>query len=260
MDAPLRSLSVRDILSLGRTSRDESVIRLPALCIALTLGLAALIYYFAVDIVVTAVRMSMDVSLDEVRTHYLFRTLLPQSMHLCMINAVVIIAKRVYPAPVRALLAIRSTTTETLILCLSLGICLAFALSKAAAWLGVDFADSRRALIISSEDGKLTYALVSIALAPILEELVWRGYFYGALGARYGVFIASAIITALFAVLHVPWADAGEQVWLILCLHLASAGTITAARVLTGSVWPAVAMHIGRNLPAAMLAISQALS
>jgi membrane protease YdiL (CAAX protease family) len=78
-----------------------------------------------------------------------------------------------------------------------------------------------------------------VILAPLAEELLFRGYLFGKLRAING-FWASAIITSLtFAVAHMQW-NVGVDVFvlsLFLCL----------LREKTGAVWAGVLLHALKN-------------
>ena len=76
-------------------------------------------------------------------------------------------------------------------------------------------------------------------LAPIGEELVFRGYLQRVLGARLGAGRAVVITAALFAAIHLNPAS---------LLALFGLGVIFALlRVWTGSIWPAVIAHAIQN-------------
>lgn len=82
--------------------------------------------------------------------------------------------------------------------------------------------------------------LASCVLAPVLEEMFFRGLVFTQLKARMPVLFAAMLSSALFTLLH--W-DANQAVWLF------SAGVFYAYfREKSGSVWPAVLAHITHNV------------
>lgn len=87
-------------------------------------------------------------------------------------------------------------------------------------------------------DNLLAFATLVI-LAPIAEEVLFRGYLYGKL-KRYVPAIAAAIVTSLlFAVVHLQW-NVGIDVFvlsLVLC----------GLRSLTGSIWAGILVHMIKN-------------
>jgi hypothetical protein len=84
----------------------------------------------------------------------------------------------------------------------------------------------------------------AISLAPLVEEVVFRGLlfaiFEGAMGLRFAV-VATAI---LFAGLHVPeyW-HAWNHLFMILVVGM----VFSMARGTTGSIAPSIMLHIGYN-------------
>lgn len=85
----------------------------------------------------------------------------------------------------------------------------------------------------------LAALLAVVVVAPVGEELLFRGLVMPALRARYETATALAGSAALFGLSHVePVAATGAAV----------AGLVLGAVALrTGSAWPAVAMHAGVN-------------
>lgn len=81
--------------------------------------------------------------------------------------------------------------------------------------------------------------LALVFVAPIVEELVMRGWLYGKLRAKLN-FVPSALLTSLlFAVLHGQW-NVGITVFflsLVLC----------SLREITGSVWSGILLHMLNN-------------
>nr|WP_281384353.1 CPBP family intramembrane glutamic endopeptidase [Pelagicoccus albus] len=93
--------------------------------------------------------------------------------------------------------------------------------------------------------------LVVIGLAPIMEELIFRGYLFKAwrptwLGS-HGVVILTSF---LFACIHI-----GQYHWIVLLQLMLLAMIIGYAREKTGSLIPCIAIHATNNLYA-LVAIS----
>lgn len=82
--------------------------------------------------------------------------------------------------------------------------------------------------------------VVGVALlAPLGEELVFRGYLHRVLGARMGVARSLWITSVLFAVIHFNPASV---------LALLALGVVFAVlRARSGSIWPAVLAHAVQN-------------
>jgi membrane protease YdiL (CAAX protease family) len=94
----------------------------------------------------------------------------------------------------------------------------------------------------------LAFALASVALAPVFEELLYRERLLEALRARFGTAAAVAATSAAFAVVHVdPWAVLGS---FVVGLALA------AGAVASGGIAPCIGFHAGLNLAAVAHAAS----
>ena len=97
------------------------------------------------------------------------------------------------------------------------------------------------------------FALLSlVVIAPIVEELVFRGLLFGALAGRLGI-LASAVVTALlFGAAH------GD---LVLFPTLAALGFVTAlAYAGTGNLWVAVTLHALNNALGAVFIVGTSLT
>jgi membrane protease YdiL (CAAX protease family) len=99
--------------------------------------------------------------------------------------------------------------------------------------------------------GAALAVLSLVVIAPIVEELVFRGLLFGALAGRLGV-LASAIVTALlFGAAH------GD---LVLFPTLAAMGFVTAlAYAGTGNLWVAIALHALNNALGAIFIVGASL-
>ncbi len=87
---------------------------------------------------------------------------------------------------------------------------------------------------------ELCLAFVGIVIiAPLAEELLFRGYLFGKLRRYIPTWLAIFITSALFAAVHGQWNVAIDTFALsiILCL----------LRVTTGSIWPSILLHMLKN-------------
>ena len=83
-----------------------------------------------------------------------------------------------------------------------------------------------------------------VSLAPLVEELFFRGFFYPVVARRLGVPLG-AVLTALgFALMH---ASQLANAWGPLLVLFLVGMALTLARILTRSVVPGLLMHIGYN-------------
>jgi len=124
------------------------------------------------------------------------------------------------------------------------GILMAFFIQAISALLPVPkqlpieqfFADTTSAYLL---------ALFGTTLAPLMEELYFRGFLYPVLARRLGVPLSVFITSLAFAAIH---ASQLGQAWAPLLLLLFVGLALTIARVRTGSVATSFLMHVGYNL------------
>lgn len=78
-----------------------------------------------------------------------------------------------------------------------------------------------------------------VILAPLMEELLFRGYLYGKLRPRVGLIVSMLLVSLAFAVLH-GQLNVGIDTFalsIVLCL----------LREFTGSIWAGVLLHATKN-------------
>jgi membrane protease YdiL (CAAX protease family) len=78
-----------------------------------------------------------------------------------------------------------------------------------------------------------------VFIAPVAEEVLFRGYLFGKLRAHVPVWLAILLTSLLFAVVHGAW-NVGIDVFalsIVLCL----------LRVISGSLWPSILLHMMKN-------------
>lgn len=111
------------------------------------------------------------------------------------------------------------------------------------------------------------YALPAMFLNPIGEEFLFRGLIQRAFSQRVNPVAATCVSSLLFGLLylylhgiwhdasgfHIRLASAALAVSLMACIG----GVFTLCRVLSGSLWPAVAAHAAFNLALLASAIRQ---
>ena len=78
-----------------------------------------------------------------------------------------------------------------------------------------------------------------VGIAPIVEELIFRGFFLRTLSNKIGVFWGSILTATIFAVLHVPW----QSFIPIFILGL----IINRMVIHSKSLWPAIVFHMLNN-------------
>ena len=116
----------------------------------------------------------------------------------------------------------------------------ALVVSVAVTQFGIDPQGVREAIKIAREPAQFaaSFAIMAI-LAPLVEELVFRGLLYGWIAGRWGTIAAWLVSSILFAAAHVEPAHA------ILVLPL---GLLFGwLRRRTDSLWPSLVAHAANN-------------
>lgn len=90
----------------------------------------------------------------------------------------------------------------------------------------------------------LIFLVVGILLAPLFEEIIFRGYFYYVLSQRNGALFAIYVVAFSFGLLHVDqyWGD-----WLAVGMVMALGFILTLLRAWTGSTLASVVTHYVYN-------------
>jgi len=81
--------------------------------------------------------------------------------------------------------------------------------------------------------------IMLVVIAPVAEELLFRGYLFGKLRKYAPLWISILITSLLFAIVHFAW-NVGLDVFalsIVLCL----------LRVVSGSLWPSIMLHMLKN-------------
>jgi uncharacterized protein len=99
-------------------------------------------------------------------------------------------------------------------------------------------------ILESSRAAAVTLAALAVLTAPLVEEMVYRGLLYSAFRRALGQWAAVAIVTSMFAGLHVVqyWPNAGA----ISSITLLSL-VLTLIRARTGKLLPCFVVHLVFN-------------
>jgi membrane protease YdiL (CAAX protease family) len=92
--------------------------------------------------------------------------------------------------------------------------------------------------LVSQADYLLAFVAL-VVVAPIAEELIFRGYLYGKLRSRLGIVASMLIVSVLFGVAHGQW-NVGVNVFamsLVMC----------GLREITDSIWAGTLLHMLKN-------------
>ena len=99
-------------------------------------------------------------------------------------------------------------------------------------------------LIESSIYTRLATAFVAVVTAPLVEEVIYRGLLYRALEKAAGMGVAIALVSLLFAGVHVF--QYRNNLAVIAVITLLSV-TLTVTRAISGKVLPAFIIHLVFN-------------
>lgn len=92
---------------------------------------------------------------------------------------------------------------------------------------------------VASQLGIALAFISLVVVAPVAEEILFRGYLFGKLRAYAPVWLAVGIVSALFALVHFQWNVAIDvfALSIVLCL----------VRIFSGSLWPSIFLHMLKN-------------
>lgn len=122
----------------------------------------------------------------------------------------------------------------------ALGALATLAVSVAVSQFGIEPEGVKQAMEIASDPRQFLLSLVLLAgLAPVVEELVFRGLLYGWLEGRWGARVAFVVSSLAFAAAHIEL----KHVVLVLPLGF----VFGWLRQRTNSLLPSVAAHIVNN-------------
>ena len=78
-----------------------------------------------------------------------------------------------------------------------------------------------------------------VLIAPLAEEVLFRGYLYGKIRTKVPIWVAILAVSALFAVVHGQWNVAIDvfALSIVLCI----------LREVTGSIWSGILLHMLKN-------------
>lgn len=98
--------------------------------------------------------------------------------------------------------------------------------------------------LTDTPEGRLTVVFFALAVAPILEEFIFRGMVQHPLERRWGPAPAIGLTTLVFALFHaLPW---------VLPIHLVLGLAFGYAVYATRSIWAGVVLHAANNSFAAL--------
>jgi membrane protease YdiL (CAAX protease family) len=91
----------------------------------------------------------------------------------------------------------------------------------------------------------LDVAIAVVVLAPLVEEVFFRGFMYGSLRGKLPVFWAALVTGAVFAAIHPLF---GAANWNLVPVLALAGVAMCLLYERTGSIWPAIAFHFVMNV------------
>lgn len=92
--------------------------------------------------------------------------------------------------------------------------------------------------LISSSDFVLAFISL-VVVAPVAEELIFRGWLYGKLRAKIPAIPAMLVVSILFGIVHGQW-NVGVTVFVMSI-------AMCTLREITGTIWSGILIHILKN-------------
>jgi len=98
--------------------------------------------------------------------------------------------------------------------------------------------------MFSSRAASLAIAVFAVGIAPVIEEVVFRGLLFAICEAAVGLRFATIVTAALFATLHIPeyW-PAWNHIVIIFVVGM----VFSLARGRSGALTPSIFLHLGYN-------------
>lgn len=98
---------------------------------------------------------------------------------------------------------------------------------------------------------ELLMAFVSLViLPPIWEEIVFRGFLFSSLRAKYRFRYAAVLTSLLFAVIHLQFGSDAPLLWVAAIDTFILSMFLCVIREKSASLWPAILLHGFKNLVA----------
>ncbi|HTE58501.1 MAG TPA: type II CAAX endopeptidase family protein [Verrucomicrobiae bacterium] len=89
-----------------------------------------------------------------------------------------------------------------------------------------------------------------VILPPLVEEIICRGFLYTGLRSRLPLAIAALITSILFAAAHLQFGTGSQLLWIAAADTLVLSLVLVYVRQKAGSLWPAIYIHMFKNLAA----------
>ncbi len=117
--------------------------------------------------------------------------------------------------------------------------------------------DSNTTMVLPHRIDQLALGVFTVAiLAPLTEEVYFRGIVLGWMRRHWGMAWAIGLSSLVFGVMHLKWLTPGGTGGMVATAELVAMGVLLAlVAVRTGSLWTSVITHGVNNLLAALAAV-----
>ena len=106
-------------------------------------------------------------------------------------------------------------------------------------WFNAEEAQDVGFNYLSSGGDRIIAFITLVIVAPIAEEIIFRGWLYGKLRARTNMIVSMLLVSLLFGIIHFQW-NVGVNVFamsIVLC----------GLREITGTIYSGIIMHMLKN-------------
>jgi len=129
-------------------------------------------------------------------------------------------------------------------LAVAFGVSLAFGVGALGALMHVPNVDSPMQKLLSSPNGGVFLAIFGITVAPVAEELLFRGFLQPLMVRSLGAVAGIGVTSILFGVMHL---EQNARVWQIALLISIAGVAFGALRYLSGSTRTSIITHASYN-------------
>ena len=106
-------------------------------------------------------------------------------------------------------------------------------------WFNADEAQNIGYTTLLYGSDRIFSFIATAIIAPIVEEIVFRGWLYGKIRSRLNMFASIFIVSLLFGLVHMQW-NVGVNVF-------ATSIVLCALREMTGTIYSGILVHIIKN-------------
>ncbi len=180
---------------------------------------------------------------DALPTNTLFMLMLQFVFYIFVLGYLFLLAKLQHHQPLWKSLGWNKPTGRQVLTYLSAGGGLAIVISVLLSLLP-DAQEFPLERLFTSAAASYAIGAFAIGIAPVVEELVFRGLLFAIFERAVGLPFAVVTTAVLFAVLHIPeyW-HAWNHLWMILVVGV----VFSLARGRSGSLTPSILLHVGYN-------------